>query len=245
MSLFGKLKSEGLEESTDRVGGFQAKDSDIYNAKIKAAYAGKSPGGAMSVTIIALLPDKSEYRETLYVTNKQGENFFLNKKDTSKKVPLPGFTIVDDICLIVTGKPLAEQDTEEKVIKLWDFDAGKELPKAVDMITALIDGEVSLGILKEEHNKQEKKGDEYVPTEVIIEKNVIDKVWNTEHKMTVVEAKNGADKGAFWDSWLERNLGAVKDRRKLKDGQAGSTSGPPQAGNQSTERKSLFGTSKK
>lgn len=246
MSLFGNLKSEGLEESQDRIGGgFQPLDTDIYTGKIKAAYAGKSAGGATSVSLILDLGAGKEYRETFYVTNKKGENFFLNKDDKSKKVPLPGFTIVEDICLVTSGKPLCEQGTEEKVIKLYDFDAKKELPKGVDMLVDLIGLEVSLGIIKELHNKNEKKGDEYVATAEVIERNATDKVWHTETKMTVVEARSGAESGKFWDSWSERNKGNIRDKREIKDGQAGkpSPSGPPKAngGGDAPERKSLFG----
>ena len=120
MSIFNKLKSDGLEESQDRLGGYAPLETDIYKAIIKALYAGQSAGGAMSVNLIAEI-DGREYRETLWVTNKNGENFFLNKDDKTKKVPLPGFTVADDILLIATGEPLASQETEDKVIKLYDF----------------------------------------------------------------------------------------------------------------------------
>lgn len=246
MSLFGNLSNDGLEKAQDRIGGYQPLESDIITGEIKAAYAGKSSGGAMSVSII-LDHGGREYRETFYVTNKKGENFFLNKQDSSKKVPLPGFTIVDDICMVTQGEPLAKQVTEEKVIKLWDFDAGKELPKGVDMLTGLLGHTVSLAIIKEQHNKKEKKGNEYVPTAEVIFKNVVDKVFHTETKMTVVEATNGAEKAAFYDSWLERNKGTVRDKRELKDGQGGTTAGGPpkasggsQASSSAPARASLF-----
>ena len=71
MSIFGNLTNEGLEETTDRLGGFQIRATDIYPATIKAAYAGQSAGGARNVTIVAELPD-GEYSETIYVTNKKG-----------------------------------------------------------------------------------------------------------------------------------------------------------------------------
>ena len=108
MSFFKNLSSDGLEEAQDRLGGYQPLDTDIYHGVIKAMYAGQAASGAMNVTVIVDLNGK-EYRETVYITNKNGENFFLNKQDKSKKVPLPGFTTIDDICLIATGSPLAEQ----------------------------------------------------------------------------------------------------------------------------------------
>lgn len=246
MSLFGNLKSDGLEQTQDRLGGgYQPKETDIYTGKIKALYAGKSAGGAQSVSLILALADGSEYRETFWITNKKGENFFLNKDDKTKKVPLPGFTLVDDLCLVTTGKPLAEQDTEEKTIKLYDSEAKKELPKAVPMLVEALGLEVSLGIVKVLENKNEKQGDEYVPTAETRELNVTDKVFHTETKMTVVEAREGAEVAKFWDSWLERNKGNTRDKRTIKDGQAGQTGAPKAAGAapaaSDAPRKSLFG----
>ena len=150
MSIFGNLTNEGLEETTDRLGGFQIRATDIYPATIKAAYAGQSVGGARNVTIVVELPD-GEYSETIYVTNKKGENWFLNQNDKSKKVPLPGFTTIDDICLVTTGKSLAEQDSEEKVVKIYDFNERKELPKAVPMLVDLIGQTLFLGIVQPCH----------------------------------------------------------------------------------------------
>lgn len=244
MSLFGNLKTDGLEESQDRIGGFGAVESDIATGVVKAFYAGKSAGGANSITVVVALAGGKEYRETLWITNKKGENFFLNKQDSSKKVPLPGFTVADDICLATTGLPLADQEFEEKVLNIYDFDAKKELPKGVQVALEVVGKEVSLGILKELHNKSEKKGDEYVDIAETRDINVIDKVFHTESKKTVVELKNGADEAKFWDQWLEKNKGQVRDRRTIKDGQAGSASkAPPKAGETSTAapKKSLFG----
>lgn len=249
MSLFGNLKSDGLEQTQDRLGGgYQPKETDIYTGKIKALYAGKSAGGAQSVSLILSLADGSEYRETFWITNKKGENFFLNKDDKTKKVPLPGFTIVDDLCLVTTGKPLSEQDTEEKTIKLYDSEAKKELPKAVPMLVEALGLEVSLGIVKVLENKNEKQGDEYVPTAETREVNATDKVFHTETRMTVVEAREGAEVAKFWDSWLERNKGNTRDKRTIKDGQAGTAGAPKAAGASAAApaaggapRKSLFG----
>lgn len=241
MSLFSNLKSTGLEETTDRLGGFSVLESGIYTGTIKVAYQGMSPNGAMSISLIVDTNGR-EYRETLYITNRKGENFYT--KD-GKKIPLPGFTTVDDICLVTSGSPLSDQNTEEKTVKLWDKDAKKELPKAVQVLTDLIGLQVTLGILKQTVNKTEKSGDEYVPIAETRDQNVIDKVFHTETKMTVAEARQGSETAQFHDSWKTRNEGKTQDRRELKDG---ATAGPPKKSNPSapptagsTGTKSLFG----
>ena len=244
--MFGNLTTDGLQESQDRLGGISVFNTDIYIGTVKALYAGKSSGGATSVTLIADLNGK-EYTETLYVTNKDGQNWFPNKQDNTKKVPLPGFTVVDDICLIATGEPLAAQETEEKVIKVWDGEAKKEMPKSVPMIIAALGKPIALGIQKTLANKQTKVGTEYVANAETREENHIDKVYHPEMKLTVAEARAGQDVAQFWDAWLLKNKDQVRDKRTIKDGEAGNSGAPskapPKPGTPAAqpERKSLFG----
>lgn len=243
---FGNLTNDGLEEAEDRLGGgYQPLDTDMYMATIKAAYAGKSAGGAQNVTILADVNGR-EYRETIYITNKKGENFFLNKEDNSKKVPLPGFTTIDDLCLITTEQPLAAQPVEDKMLKIWDPEQRKEMPKSVPVLVDLTGKQVLLAIGKLLENKNEKDSSgNYVPTADTRESNVIEKVLHPELKITVVEAKNSAEGPAYHDAWLEKNRGNVRDRRTIKDGQAGEAGRPsrgaPAAGAAAGRPKSLFG----
>lgn len=244
--MFGNLTTDGLQESQDRLGGISVFNTDIYIGTVKALYAGKSSGGATSVTLIADLNGK-EYTETLYVTNKDGQNWFANKQDNTKKVPLPGFTVVDDICLIATGEPLAAQETEEKVVKVWDSEAKKEMPKSVPMIIAALGKPIALGIQKTLANKQTKVGTEYVANAETREENHIDKVYHPEMKLTVAEARAGQDVAQFWDAWLLKNKDQVRDKRTIKDGEAGNSGAPskapPKPGTPAGQpaRKSLFG----
>jgi hypothetical protein len=256
MGIFTKITKTGLEETNDRLGGYAPVKTDIYTGPIKQAYCGKSKGGAENITLI-IDHGGREYRETIYYTNKQGENFFIDKNDKNRKVPLPGFVILDEICMVTTGSDLAAQEehVEEKMVKVYDADAKKELPKSVPVITSLIGQVVSLGIGELLENKNEKQGDEFVPIAETRVSNVIEKVFHTETKMTVPEARQGLEKGVFWDAWVERNKGLVRDKRKIKDGAAGAPgggllgrpggralAGPPTAGSaQSAPKKSLFG----
>lgn len=249
MSLFGGLTNEGLEETQDRLGGFSRPDSDAYDATIKLFYAGQSDGGARSITVVADIGGQ-DYTETLWVTNKQGENFFLNKQDKTKKVPLPGFTMADDICVATTEKTLADTNFEEKVVNIYDYDQKKEVPKSVMLAVDLIGKPVTLGIVKQLVNKNAKNDStgEYEPTAESREENVIDKVFHTATKLTMVEARQGANEAKFYPSWVDRNKGVTRDRRKIKDSASGGTAGrpggnaggPPAAGT-AAPKKSLFG----
>lgn len=242
MSLFKNLTTDGVEKSEDRLGGFSVLDSDIYEIAIKAMYAGESRKGAMSVTLIGDAGGR-EYRETFYVTNRNKENYYTRD---GKKMPLPGFTAVDDICLIATGKPLADQDTEDKVINIYDYDEKKEVPTTVPMLVEALGQKVALGILKQLENKNvQNDSGEYVASEETREINVVDKVFHPELKLTVNEAKEGKEEAKFWDSWSSRNKGEVRDRREIKEGQGGASGRPgkaaPKAGSAPAPTKSLFG----
>lgn len=244
--LFSNLTSEGLEEAQDRLGGYQPLDTDVYDADIKVAYAGKSSGGAHSVTFIADAGGR-EYRETFWITNKQGQNYFEAKdkdgKLTGKKQALPGFTVVDDICLIATGSPLSDQPTEEKVVKIYDPESRSEKPTGVPVLVDLVGKKVKLGIIRATENQTEKDNSgNYVPKAdgSTRDVNFVDKVFHPEQLMTVVEAKNGAEKATFHDSWIEKNRGITRDRTVKNGAKSGRPNTPPTQGQQ-TERKSLFG----
>lgn len=254
MGLFSNLTSEGHEENVDRLGGgFQVPDTDVYPGKLKVAYLGESDGGARSVTLIIALESGVEHRETLYVTSgrdKGQKTYYEHKtaKDEAtgqpKKISLPSFVIIDELCLITTDKPLSEQEGEEKVVNIYDPEAKKELPKSVMTIAGLTGADVLVAIQKSKVDKTKKEGDEYVPTGETREEATIEKFFHPKMRITVTEAKAGKTAGEFIDAWLEKNKGKVRDKTsKAAKGQAGAEGrpgGPPQSG-ATAPRKSLFG----
>jgi hypothetical protein len=246
-SIFGNLTTDGLEQAQDRLGGFKVFESDAYTGVIKAAYGGKSArSNAQSVTVI-LDTDQGEYRETFWVTDKDNKNYFLNKQDNSKKVPLPGFVMIDDLCLVTTDKPLSQQATEDKVMKIWDVDAKKELPKSVPMLIELLGKRVTFGVIKEIVNKraQDASGN-YTEIADSVEQNSTDKVFHYPSNMTVVEARQKMTAAVFFPAWLQKNKGNARDRRSIKDGnggqggKSGKPGAPPKAGETPPKTPSLF-----
>lgn len=228
MSLFNKLTTNDLETPKDQLGGgFKVRESGLYQAIIKVVYVTFTTGGAMAVTLVADI-DGGEYKETFYVTSKEGKNYYTTANDPDKKKPLPGFTQVNDICLMAAGKPLAEIETEEKVIRVWDFDVGGLVAKSLPCITELENQPITLGILKVLENKNTKDGNGiYVPTAETREFNETDKVFHPETQQTVAEGLNEQD-ASFYSSWDKRNTGNTRDKRKIKDGD--TSSAPPKPG---------------
>lgn len=257
MSLFGNLTTEGTEATEDRLGGYAAIDTDIYTGTIKMAYAGQSSGGARSVTLILAGGDygSNEYRETVYITNKKGENFYI--KD-GKKYQLPGFITINHLCQVTVGKELHEMQGEDKMVNVYDPDQKKEMPKSVPVLIELLGQEVSLAIVNtlELVTTKDTQGN-YVPKGDGSTKNTnsIEKAFHTASKMTVHEAvnkqKDATQVAEFWDKWVEKNKGVTRDKTKAAGAGTGTAgkpgaSGAPTAGAAAgggAPRSSLFGGS--
>lgn len=254
MSLFENLKvTDDMEKTEDRIGGnYGAIDTDIYTGKVKMAYAGQSAGGARNVTLIMAGGDfgDREYRETVYVTNRKGENFY--EKD-GKKNQLPGFTQINHLCQVTVGKELHEMVGEDKMVNVYDPEQKKEMPKSVPVLVELLGQEVSLAIVRSTENQTEKDSSgNYVPKSDGSTRDVnnIDKVFHTATRMTIHEAqakqKDDSVQPEFWDKWVERNKGQTRDKTtKNAGGTAGRPGGgAPQGGSNNSgaaPRSSLFG----
>lgn len=239
---FGDLSNDGLEQTEDRLGGGGFKlETDIYTGPIKLAYAGKTDGGSKFMTFVFDF-DGKEFKHTEYATNKQGQNFFMvkdkDKKETGKKAPLPGFTVINDICLATVEQELKDINFEDKMVNIYDYDLRKEVAKSVPVAIDLLGKVVSLAIVKTVENKTEMQGNERVTTNDTQDVNSIEKVFNTESKLTLVEAREGKPP-EFWNMWLEKNKGVTRDKTAKNGVKSGKPGGAaPTAGG--TERKSLF-----
>jgi hypothetical protein len=235
MGMFQNLTdTAALQPTEDRLGGgFEAIASGAYTGTIKLAYVGKaSASNAQSITLHIDVNGK-EVRETIWITNKNGENTYADKKDATKKHPIPGFVTVDDICLLATGAGLIAQETEEKIVKLYDFTARTEVNKPVQCLTALHGQVLKFGILREVVDKEAKDAaGVYQPTGETRTQNAIDKVFHPETSMTVNEYRNELTAAEFFPAWLKKNEG--NDRNKAKGAAAGGAgaagTGRPGAG---------------
>jgi len=245
-ALFGDQTTEGLEETNDTLGGgFSVRESGAVTGTVTAMYAGKAANSkAQNVTVIMNDDAGKEYKETIWVTNRDNQNFYLDKNDKTKKRELPGWTTIDELCLVTTNTGLAAQVAEEKMMNIYDYDAKKDVPTAVQMFTAVIGKKVTLGVLKETKSKQ-KKGDDgtYYDTGETRDENITDKVFHHPSNLTVVEARNGTQTPAFYPAWVEKNTGVTRDRTNknstIKSGRPGS---PPKAGDSAAKTPSLFGS---
>lgn len=242
MNPFENLSNTGLEEAKDVLGGGGfTLDTGIYKGTIKAAYAGKSKNGAASLSVVVTVDNNGrpqEYRETVYVTNRQGENFYPDKTDPTKKNPLPGFTTANDIALLSTGRGLNEQTFEERVINVYSYDLKKEVPTKVAMATDMLGKDITLAIQRSTVDKTTLVGDTYVPNGETRDENTIDKAFHSESGRSVSEVIRKLPKGEFIDQWREKNTGVTRMKAKGAAGKAGVPGTPAAAANKSAN---LFG----
>lgn len=244
---FGTL-DENIEAAEDRLGGGGALDSDAYGSTITMAYAGESSGGARSLTAHFKLDDGREYRETFYVTSgkEKGQKNYYERD--GKKMPLPGFTHANDLALLSTGQSLSQQEIEDRVVKLYDFDQKAEVPTKVQAVVSMIGKKVRLGILKIEENKSKRNDStgQYDPvanddgTPAIRQINNLDKVFHYDTNKTVSEFTARLETAEFYDKWVEKNKGKVVNKVKPLSGNAGKSGMPGASGGSSKPTTSLF-----
>ena len=239
-------KVKGEDKDVLGGGGFIL-DTDVYEFTIKAAFLTVSDGGAIAMNIHAETDEGRGYRETIYFTNKKKETTFIDKKTEEVKL-LPGFVNLTSFTLLTVGKEIHELREEEKVINLYDYDAGKELPTKVIMLMDLIGQKVMAAVEKQVVDKNVKNNDgKYVPSGETREQNEIVKFFRVRDRKTKSEIeldKDIPEDELFLNRWLEKNKGEVKMKAKGTSKKASAKPGKPAAGNSAAsgdgEKKSLF-----
>lgn len=207
---------EATNEDVLGGGGFTL-DTGLYPMIIDNAYLDKSSGGAMNINLHLKKKTGGNqiYRQTIYITSgeKKGKLPYYVGKD-GKKHPLPGYSMVNLIHKITTGKPLKDIAPEKKIVKLWDFDTSSEQPREVPVVTEMVGQEILIGMHKVRENKRAKQGDEWVDTNEVREFNEINKVFYPDG-FTVTEKAAEAEEAAFVTKWTEANTSDyVRDKFK-------------------------------
>lgn len=224
MSLFGKGYNDKALPVTDRQK--RTVDSGLYQGTIKNAFIGKSSGGATSVSLEVKLDSGKTIFETIYVTNKQGDNTY--EKDGVIGY-LPGFLTVNQIALFATGKDLyeLEPEMEERIVKQYDSKAGKQVDKPAMVIVPLLEQPILVAIKEVRENKT-KAGDGNKRITLADERvyNTIDKVFHpsTFHTQAELEQEKEA---AYLESWKKDNEGKVDDRYKSVESANSATVSKP------------------
>jgi hypothetical protein len=152
---------------------------------------------------------------------------------------------MNDLCLLATNDELNAQDFEEKVLNLYDFDAKREVPTAVQVLTALTGKAVKVAVIEQVVDKQKKDDNgKYQNTGETRKENVIEKFLHSDLR-TVVEIQNEMAQPIWAPKWLEKNQGKELNRAKGADGKTGAPGGrsgaPGAVAGAPAPKTSLFG----
>lgn len=257
------VKSEKVEE--DYLGGGGVLDTDIYPAVIKYAYIGKAANSdARNLTLCLKVNGSHEVTQTIWMTNRNGDVTYKDKK-TGEEKNLPGYNQVNSLAMILLSREIGELDVEEKTLNLYDFDAKKELPQAVDCFVELHGVELQVAIQRQTVDKTQKNEStgEYEPTGETRDQNEFVKFFPAERLVTISEVAHfvkslGGDfdevlgdgelgkaiarmeeDGDYATKWLDKNRGQTWDKSKGKS-EGKSFKGGSSGGGEKKQKSSLF-----
>ena len=227
MSLLQGLDvTTDISADTDYVGTGGIWESGLYDTKVKMAYLDLAKSNALGVVLILETASGKTLKTTQYVKSgdaKGNKNYYERK---GEKHYLPGFNIINNLCLLTVGKNMSELVTENKVVPIYDFTAKKELPQEVEVLIELLGQECIAGVLKKTSNKQAKNASGvYADTNEERSENEVDKIFRASDRLSTVEILAGATTAAYIDVWTKANEGKTRNTFKAipdKPGAGGS-----------------------
>jgi hypothetical protein len=151
----GKQAAAGSNVEEDFVGGGGVMDTNMYEAVIKTAYIQKAKASEATSIILLLDINGKELRSQTWVTNRNGDVTYKDKKSGDLK-NLPGFSQMNSLALLLAGKELGDLVSEEKVVKLYDFESKKEIPQSVHCFTELHGETVAVAVQRQTVDKTAK-----------------------------------------------------------------------------------------
>lgn len=210
-----KVDEAAITEEKDTLGngGSFKLDSGVYDMTISEVYAKESSGGAIGLHVtFSDKNSKKSFNETYYLTNRNKQNTYVDKKTKEKKT-LPGFNQGNTISLLAAGKPIVDaiKSVEKKTIQLYSFEAGKKVNTEVEMVMDLLNKEITVGVIKQIVNKRTKQGNEYVPIAETREENIADKFFRATDKRTVTEI-SAESPAKFVNEWSDNWTGDIRDK---------------------------------
>ena len=194
-NALASLTTEGMERQADTLGGGKVLlPTDIYKLHVKYAYLGESSGGALSITVVGSV-NGGDYSETFWITNKEKKQYYMSKN--GKKVPLPGFTIIEDMCLFATGKSLSQQNTIDKIIEKYDPETSSMQKASVPVVEGLLDKDVLVAISQVKEFKRKKFDDGYHTISETTGYSGIGRVVRLDKELTADEVLEDVEEPAF------------------------------------------------
>ena len=202
-----------VEKERDSVGR-GALASDVYKGVVELVYLDKSAGGAISVNIQFKTQDQV-VNQTVYISNRKGKFTYAGKNGDA---PLPGYSQMDAFFTALTGKNLAQQAKEDKVINLYDFEARKELPVKREVFIDALNLPIACGITLVKEEKTTKESNYKEGTGEYYTKNEFNKWFDADTGLTAVEKQAGETSPKFLEAWKTKFVGETITRNAKNSG---------------------------
>jgi hypothetical protein len=242
MSFGKKVKrsKKVKHENTDKVRGSRTVlNSAIHDFTVTKAYILTTQSGAnfAKVELTSEAGTMLRFDECFQSGDAKDNAIFYTDKKTGEDKELPGYTMTNELLVAVLGEDMVFEDSdgddfigdmfdlleeegiEEKSIPLYNFKKGKEVPTKVPVMTAIIGGTVSAGVLdtfmdipaKSPNGKIIYTDGKAEPSGKYYRGNKISKFFNTESGMTYDEFADQADEPKFCDEWVKAHKDKVYD----------------------------------
>ena len=217
MSILDNMEvGTDVEENNDKIGSkFSTVETGLYMLELTQAYLHESKGEAAALVLEGKTADDTILRQTIYMTSgkaKGKKNYYIDKQ--GKKWNLPGYIMVENICLLTTGKKITDMVIEEKIVDIYDPAVGTQVPTKVDTFVELLGKNVLVGIHKqvESKNIMNPSTNKYVPTTETRTVNEFAKIFRAGDKMTVLEVKAKAPEAKVYLTWHDTYSGKTRNR---------------------------------
>ena len=223
MSLASLKTDNSIEVEKDIIGGaVRIEETNVYNLTIELAFLKTSQSGALALETHFKTDTGANLRQTFWMcsgTAKGGKNFYMSKD--GKKRYLPGFTLANDLALLTAASEIGDLNTDEKMVKLYDYVAKEEVPTKVQMFTDLVGTQVKAGIQMSIEDKNIKNdADQYVPSGETRTESNVDKFFRARDGLTRTEIIAGEAESVFVDAWIAKNQGSIRNNAKGANGVA-------------------------
>lgn len=218
MSMLDFSVPDDVVQSVD-FSGFEYVQTGVYRMKITTAFLDAAKSGAKFVRLEGnLVPEGHDnkggtIRQDVYFTSKDNKAYYTSN---GKNFKLPGLDMLDALCEFATGKMLAKQNTEEKLVEV--FVNGEKQQVRRDVLIDLIGVDVLVAVekIKDNKKKQNSMTGAWEPEfdsnnqPVLREFNEIAKVFS-DKGFTYAETLAGATE-TKWKTNFEKFTGQDKDR---------------------------------
>lgn len=205
-------------EKTEDFIGFEALDTGFYEFTLKECFINQSQSGAVCIVLNGTMVPEGDtsarpqpYSESVYFRSSNDKGNAVTYERNGKLYKLPGLVLLDNMCEILTGKALNKQDTDERLVQVWEN--GEQVTAPRSILSDLEDQLILVAVEKAEINKREQNAaGQYVEiAETRFVNSLVMALTSDGH--TYNEHIDGTQETVWKNKW-SKNVGKVRNKVK-------------------------------